>query len=355
VALLLAILGLGLLIVIHELGHMLVARLCGMRVDRFSIGFGPALARWRGKRTTYQLAMIPLGGFVQIAGMNPHEQLPADDPGSYARKSARARFATIFAGPLTNYLCASAIMVGVLLVWGIPRWEEAVAIKAVAGGTPAAQAGIRGGDVITAVDGRIAHSAEEVIELVGASKGKPLHLDLARGGRTVSLMVRARLADGAWRIGVEFDPERVRKLRFTRVGVGGALALGALYPYDQTRKVLSGLGQLARRKESLKQVGGPLEIVRQLKMSFEDSVSMALIFLAMLNVYLGLFNLLPVPALDGGRLVFLTLAMVIRRPVNQRVENAIHTVGFLLLLGLILLVTYRDIVRIFVPKAASGP
>ncbi len=346
-ALTLAILGLGMLIVVHELGHMLVARATGMRVDRFSIGFGPALARWRGKKTTYQLALIPLGGFVQIAGMNPHEKLPEGDPGSYANKSRAARFATIFAGPLTNYLFASVIMAVVMIGWGLPRWQEVVAIKSVVKDSPAAAAGIAGGDVITTLDGKHAASAEEVIEMIGASGGKPIHLDLLRRGQTVSLTVTPRRDGGALRIGVEFDPERVRKLQFTELPAGRALALGLVFPYEQTRKILSGLGQMFKRKEALKQVGGPLEIVRQLKMSFEESLTMAFIFLAMLNVYLGLFNLLPLPALDGGRLVFLTLAIITRRPVNQRLENAVHTVGFLVLLGLILLVTYRDIARIF--------
>lgn len=346
-ALTLAILGLGMLIVVHELGHMLVARATGMRVDRFSIGFGPSLARFRGKKTTYQLALIPLGGFVQIAGMNPHEKLPEGDPGSYANKSRAARFATIVAGPLTNYLFASVIMAAVMVGWGLPRWQEVVAIKAVRPGSPAAAAGITGGDVITTLDGKHASSAEEVIEMIGASAGKAIHLDLLRRGETVSLTVTPRRDGDAFRIGVEFDPARVRKLHFSELSAGRALALGLVFPYEQTRKILSGLGQMFTRKEALKQVGGPLEIVRQLKMSFEESMTMALIFLAMLNVYLGLFNLLPLPALDGGRLVFLALAMITRRQVNQRLENAVHTVGFLVLLGLILLVTYRDIARMF--------
>jgi regulator of sigma E protease len=347
VALTLAILGLGMLIVVHELGHMLVARATGMRVDRFSIGFGPALARWRGKKTSYQVALIPLGGFVQIAGMNPNEKLAEGDPGSYENKSRAARFATIFAGPLTNYIFASVIMAVVMVGWGLPRWQEVVSIKGVRAGSPAANAGIKGGDVITTVDGRHAGSAEEVIEMIGASAGKPIHLDLLRAKQTVSLTVQPRRDGDAFRIGVEFDPERARKLLFTPLPAGRALALGLIFPYEQTRKILVGLGQMFKRKEALKQVGGPLEIVRQLKMSFEESMTMALVFLAMLNVYLGLFNLLPLPALDGGRLLFLTLAIVTRRPVNQRIENAVHTVGFLILLGLILLVTYRDIARIF--------
>jgi regulator of sigma E protease len=340
---LLALLALAAMIVVHEIGHMLVARLAGMRVDKFSIGFGPTLLRWRGKKTTYQIALIPLGGFVQIAGMNPQEQLVADDPGSYANKRPSARFATILAGPLTNYVFSMLLMIGVMLVWGMPRWQNTLIIAEVKEGRPAAKAGLRAGDVVEAIDGQALPSTEEAMERIRASKGRPLQLRLRRGGQVVQTAVAPSVRDGMLSIGIHFG----RELAFSPVATRTALALGVIYPFIESQKALGGLKQLVSGKVSVKQVGGPVEILRQLKMSFEASLAMALVFLAMLNVYLGLFNLLPVPALDGGRLVFLIFTMVSRRPVNQKVENAIHTVGFILLLGLILLVTYRDIVRLF--------
>jgi len=318
---------------------MLVARLSGMRVDRFSVGFGPSLLQWRGQKTVYQLALIPLGGFVQIAGMNPQEKLAADDPGSYANKTAGARFATILAGPATNYLCSMVIMVGVMLSFGLPRWQQVVADVAPA--SPAAQSGLKSGDTILAIDGKSVTTAGEIIEIIGQSKGRTLTVTVARGAPKVALRVTPRAEDDTYRIGIQFG----RKLSFAPLAAGKAVLLGLLYPFDQTRGVLSGLGQLFSGRVSVKQVGGPLEIVRQLKMSFEESFALALIFLAMLNVYLGLFNLFPIPALDGGRLVFLSYTIVTGRPVNQRVENAIHTVGFVLLFGLILLITYGDLAR----------
>jgi regulator of sigma E protease len=337
-----ALLGLAVLIVVHELGHMAVARLAGMRVDRFSIGFGPTLLRWRGRKTSYQVALIPLGGFVQIAGMNPQEQLPAGDPGSYANKSPAARFATILAGPLTNYVCAMLVMIGVALVWGLPHWQRTTVVAEVDKGRPAAAAGFRAGDVVQSIDAKAVTTTDEVVALITASKGRELRVAVLRGGATQVLRVRPRESDGVYTVGIMFG----QKLAFAALPAGLALEYGATYPFKESQRALGGLKLLFTGKVSVKQVGGPVEILRQLKISFEESIAMALVFLAMLNVYLGLFNLMPIPALDGGRLVFLIFTMVTRRAVNARLENAIHTVGFVLLLGLILLITYRDLARI---------
>jgi regulator of sigma E protease len=159
----------------------------------------------------------------------------------------------------------------------------------------------------------------------------------------VKLEVTPRAEDGTYRIGIGFG----RKLWFSELTAGRAAALALYFPVEQTTRALAGLGQLFSGKASVKQVGGPVEIVRQLKLSFEDSLAMAILFLAILSVYLGLFNLLPIPALDGGRLIFLLYAMITRRPVSQKVENAVHTIGFLLLLLLIILVSFGDVMRMF--------
>jgi len=172
-----------------------------------------------------------------------------------------------------------------------------------------------------------------------------------RDGQPVSLQVTPRREKDSYRIGIGFG----NKITFTRLDVGGALLYSLYFPVDKTREVLSGLGtyfhKLFRRlfhggEASSQQMGGPLEVIRQLSLAFREGLAISLLFLALLNVYLGLFNLLPVPALDGSRLMFLGFTMISRRPVNQRAENMVHTVGFVVLLGFILLVTYRDILRL---------
>ncbi len=336
----LAITGLAVLILVHEAGHMWVARAFGMRVDKFSIFFGPPLLRWRGARTTYQLSAVPLGGYVQIAGMNPNDDLPDDDPGSYQNKSRLGQFATVFAGPAVNYLFAIVLVVLVMLVWGAPRWI--LSINDVVAGKPAAQAGMRAGDRIVKINQRPVLTVEAVQAAIAASLGKPMQVEVARVGKPVKLTIAPKEVDGGYQIGIIFGSQ----IKFHPLPAGAALSAALVYPFAESAKILSGLKRLVSGKVSAKNVGGPVEIVRQLKMSFETNLGTALLFLAMLNVYLGLFNLLPLPALDGGRLVFIVASMITRKPVNQRIENMVHTVGFVVLLGLLVVITYRDLVRI---------
>lgn len=336
-----AIAVLAALILVHELGHMWVARWCGMRVERFSIFFGPVLFSWQGKRTRYQVAAIPIGGFVQIAGMNPHEALPADDSGSYANKAAWKRFATVLAGPAINYLLAIVLMLAVTLGWGLPA--PRVVIQEVVDGSAAAAAGLKANDIIAAIDGVAVHGQRRVLEAVQGSEGGRLRFEVERQGKPVTLQVVPAKEDGTYRIGIRFGETP----GFMPVGLGAALGASLLYPVLASAEALGFLKKLVTRDISPKQVGGPVEIVAQLSGSVALGWVVVLLMAAKLNVVLGLFNLLPLPALDGGRLVFLGAEILTGRRVNQRFEFALHTIGFLLLLALILLVTYGDIRRRF--------
>jgi regulator of sigma E protease len=223
-----------------------------------------------------------------------------------------------------------------------------VVVQEVLKGTPAAKAGMRPKDILIKIGGKAIANQQEAIDQIGASKGKPVNIGVRRSEQEVVLKVTPRSEGGTYRIGIMFSSDqRFTKISFLPVGVREAAIKSLVFPVIQTERALAGFGSLFAGKASVKQVGGPLKIVEQLKMSFEHSFAMAMLFLALLNVYLGLFNLLPVPALDGGRLVFLTFTIISRRPVNQRVEGMIHMVGFLLLLGLILLVSFKDVGDLF--------
>lgn len=336
-----AIFGLGLLVTVHEIGHMFAARLFGIRVDKFSIFFGPTLARWKRKDTIYRIASIPLGGYVQIAGMNPEEKLSPDDTGSYQNKSLLARFVTIFAGPAVNYVFAILIMIMVTLSWGDPGWE--VAVGEVLRGKAAAIAGMKAGDVFEKIDGEPVQQIGQVLSAIQKSNGKSLAVVVRRNDQSLPLTITPKAENGSYFIGIQFG----RKLQFSKLSFVDALKTSVVYPFVESQNVLDGLKKLFTEKETLKKVGGPVEIIRQLKMSFEDSFAMAMMFMALLNIYLGLFNLLPIPALDGGRLLFILFSAITRLRVNQKMETVIHTVGFYLLLGLLLIVTYGDIRRRF--------
>jgi len=348
---LLAIVGLAVLIVVHEAGHMMVARWMGMRVEQFSVGFGPALIRWRGEVTTYQVALIPLGGYVKIAGMNPHEQLPEDDPGSYANKAPWRRFLVILAGPLTNYLFAVFIMIGVYASWGLPQPVEIVGgVRSVLTGEPAFKAGIKPGDRILTISGVTIKSNDQARKLIMASKGRPLPFVVNREGKSLTLQVAPAKKGSRYLIGIGFD----FKLSFIDLTAGQAVLAGIAFPIEKSMMALGNLGRLFTGQVGVDQMGGPVAIVRQLKLSFDSGLLTALTFMALLNVLLGVFNLLPLPALDGGRLIFLGFTLVTRRPVNQRIENAVHMVGFIILLGLLLLLTFGDMGRIIKEGGKKG-
>lgn len=337
---LVAIATLTALIVVHEAGHMLAARLCGMRVERFSIFFGPSLLRWRLGQTQFQLGSIPFGGYVQIAGMNPHEQRPADDTGSYANKPAWQRFAAVLAGPAINYLFAILLMLLIALAWGLPA--PRVGVAKVAPGTPAADAGLKTGDIIVAVDGAPIHRQERVITQVTKSGGRALRFEIERGNGRLTLQVTPRREpDSPYRIGIQL----AQHPGFVPVDATTALKTSLAYPLAISAEVLGFLKQLFTHQVSPSQIGGPVEIVHQIKGSLELGWVILLLFAAKLNVLLGIFNLLPLPALDGGRLIFLGIEIVTRRRVNERVEHLVHTAGFILLLALIALVTLGDIRR----------
>src|SRR4051794_30646304 len=182
--LVLAILALGVLIIVHEGGHFLIARLSGMRVDRFSIGFGPTLLSFKRGETIYQIAAIPLGGFVQIAGLNPGEEgIAADDPRAYPNRPTWQRFATILAGPRTNYVFATIVMVMFYLIWGVPIDGKTPLVGGMKDGTPAATAGLEVGDEIVSIGGKKIPDSTQVKPAIMDSKGAPVTVEVLRAGQ----------------------------------------------------------------------------------------------------------------------------------------------------------------------------
>lgn len=330
-----AIVLLGILIIIHEGGHFIVARLSGMRVDRFSIGFGPAIASFKRGETTYQISAIPLGGFVQIAGLNPHEEgLAPDDPRAYPNRPVYQRLLTIFAGPGTNYLFAALLMAVIYVVWGVAVPGKMPMVGAVVDGRPAAQAGLKMGDEIVTIDDHRVKDMSDVAPIIDASQGKPVRIVVARDAAQKTFEVTPAKDGDRWRIGIEIWPKLTRE----RQPVGTAVIAGLRWPYDQTVAIFYGFAEIFKGKQKA-EFAGPVGIVKVMKGQIAKGADWALTIMAIISVYLGLFNLLPLPALDGGRLVFLAYEGVSRRRVNQRFEQAVHMVGMIVLLGFLVYVT----------------
>lgn len=327
----LAILALGVLVIVHESGHFFVARLSKMRVDLFSIGFGPPIWRLTRGETSYQIAAVPLGGFVQIAGLNPGEEIDPEDPRAYPNRPAWQRFATIFAGPGINYLFAVLMLTALNLALGTKtevKGQGAVVLMAQVN-KPASQAGLRPGDDIVAIDGKPINGPPPVTQLIEGSAGKTLVMEVIRDGQRQTFQVTPRKDDhGKWRIGVSLGASREMR---ASLGAGRAITDGMVAPfwltYRTAKHIIDGF-----RGGPKPEFGGPVEIVEAIKESFSIGWEYGLEFVALISTMLGFFNLLPLPALDGGRLVFLGWEIITRRPANARVEQVVHGVGMIFLL-----------------------
>ena len=343
---LVTVLALSVLIIIHEGGHYLAARAFGMRVLRYSIGFGPVLAKWRpkGSDTLFQIAAIPFLAYVQIAGMNPQEEVDPDDPALYPNKSLFARAVTIAAGPFANYLTASLIVFGLGMSNTLPQMEpmEPMTIGNVVDGSPASDAGLKIGDVIVKANGASINNVEDLIAATAPRAGQPTQYIVERDGEVIPpISITPADAGGRGQIGV------AAKMRPMHQDLSAAESakLALVLPWQITAAQLTGLADMAERGTT-EGLGGPVMMGSMVADAAQAGVPAFLWMLMFISVALGLFNLLPLPALDGGRLIFLGYEALTRRRANEQLEAYVHGFGILFLLGVLVLVTARDIMNI---------
>jgi regulator of sigma E protease len=335
-AILWAILVFGLLIFIHELGHFGVAKYFGIRVKEFAIGFGPVLGSVQRGETRYSLRAIPLGGFVLMGGMEEGEE---DDPRGYLRKPVYARFLTILAGPVMNFLLATVIFIGFFAA--VPSYPtntlDQVPESCGSVTCPAYTAGLRPGDRITAINGAPVSGWDDLLRLISTSAGNPLQVQFERAATTQTVKVQPLQIEGAWKVGIAPS--------YKRLPVGTAIVTGSRLTVERSAMILTELGRVVTGKTK-PELQGPIGITVLIADQAQRGLPNLLDLMAMLSINLGLFNLLPIPALDGSRLVFLALEAVRGRRVDPRRESMVHLVGFLLLLGLMVVTAYGDIVRL---------
>jgi regulator of sigma E protease len=331
-----AVVAFSLLIVVHEAGHMAVARLLGMRVERFSIGFGKVLASFRRGDTEYAISALPLGGYVRIRGMAPGEEVPPDDRTAYCNQAAWRRLLAIAAGPGMNYLGAVLLAAVLVSTSGLHAADPAPRVGVLMPGMPAEEAGLRTGDRIVAVAGRTVGSFEDLVDEIQRHPGQTVPFEIVRGegaeAEHMVLQVTPRDQGGEGRAGFQSH------LRLERRPPGpGALVAGWRLTNLHARRQLGGLGRIFSRHPA---VSGPLDIAATMVQSARAGVTALLEIAWEVSIALALLNLLPIPALDGGRLVFLGYEIITRRRVNERVESIVHLAGFLALIALMLAVTF---------------
>ncbi len=341
-SILLAVIAFGGLVAFHEAGHMWAARRLGMRVERFSIGFGPVVLRRRRGETEYALSAIPIGGYVKIAGMAPEDEVRPDDPRSYQNKPAWARLLVILAGPASNYLLAFLIGVPILMT-AVPAPDlSSTRVGQVLSHSPAARAGLESGDDIRWIGGKAVRNFDEIKTAIqSASKdhpGKPIPFVVLRSGKSRMLGITPK--DGL--IGIGPATRLLPPLPFAQAIGRSFTRLG-----EETRDSAHVLGMLLTGKAGLHDLEGPIGIGSDIASSAESGLASYFEMVWLVSVALGFLNLLPIPALDGGRGVFLLYELVSRRRVNPRLEATIHTVGLLVLVVLILFVSKGDVARLW--------
>lgn len=326
-----AILALGLLIALHELGHLAAARLLRMRVDRFAIGFGPPIVTLRRRHTDWVLGAIPFGGYVRIHGLNPHQGSgPGVEPGSFLARAWWARIVVLAAGSVVNAAVAFGVLMGLFLAG--THVPVKLTVGTVEPGSVAARAQLRPGDVIAAVNGVALGEWSDLVEQVESHPGTPLVLEVhrAEGPARVEVVPRAG-PDGTGRIGVT-QQYVYRSLPFREAFFESAGYLGRL-----VREGTQLLWRMARGRPGPDEAT-PVLLMKQASDVASSGLDAFLRVLVHLSAALAIFYLLPFPALDGGRIVLTVIEAIRKRPMNPKVETALHTLGFLVLCAVILLV-----------------
>ncbi|MBN2193663.1 MAG: site-2 protease family protein [Polyangiaceae bacterium] len=339
---LLGILGLALLIIVHESGHLVIARAFGMRVVRFSIGIGPVLWRHqpRGSETVYQIALVPFLAYVQISGLNPYEEIDPEDRSSYANASVVARISTIFAGPLANYLFASVLFFAAVMVAG-GVLEPSLEVKVVPD-RAAAAGGMRDGDRIVAIDGETLRDWDHMRDIVRDRPNAPIDLTVQRGEEILHLAITPRYdaEQGGGLIGVySAREERIP------MSLSEATIYAVVKPPVVVKATVVSLVELITGRQK-PEFMGPVGIAQTTGRAAQSGWDTFFLWLGILSAYFGAFNLFPFPGLDGGRLVFLIYEAVTRRRPDARIEAHVHAVGLIVLLALIAVVTVSDFRRI---------
>jgi len=345
-----AILLLGILIFIHELGHFLLAKRSGVLVERFSIGFGPVIFSKKGKETEYVLSAIPLGGYVKMYGESLDADVSEDMKSrSFAHKPLKDRFAIVFAGPLFNFVLA-ILLYSVIFMIGTPRFLASVGD--VVDGSPAQAAGLMKGDMIIAIDGSEIKFWDEMSGYISENPEQTLKLDIERGGTILKVDVMPKVVVDKNLFGEEIKVGRVGIIRGTlsesvSLNPFDAIVKGFQQAYKVSELMIMGVVKIFQRVVPADSLGGPIMIVKMAKDSAESGIISFLSFMAIISINLGILNLLPIPVLDGGHLMFFTVEAITRRPVSVRVREIGQMMGLALLLFVMFFAFYNDIMRFF--------
>lgn len=341
---------LSLLVLVHEFGHFIVAKKSGMEVEEFGFGFPPRLFGFKHKGTIYSVNAIPVGGFVKILGEN-NEDL--DNPKSFVNKGFWPRFLSLIAGVAMNFVLAW-VLISIALTIGLPfvisqgdvlpahatLHSEGISIIAVAPNSPAANAGVQEADQVLAVNGEHFSDLDQIANYIHTEVGKNVDLELQRGNQTLDLkmLVRQNPPANEGAIGVELANVGRISLPWYYAPIYGVRAT-----YQMSSEVVGGFASLLKSGNIASNVGGPIRIASLTNRVTKLGLVYVIQFAALLSINLGILNLVPFPALDGGRVLFLLIEKVRGKRNNQFIEQWFNAVGFALLILLLIVVSFHDV------------
>jgi regulator of sigma E protease len=341
---------LGVLIFFHELGHFLVARLFGVGVEKFSLGFGPRLVGRKIGRTDYRISAIPLGGYVKMVGEEPDAELPsADVPFSFTHKPVGRRMAIVAAGPAFNILLALISFYFIFLFNGMSVLLPI--IGTVSEHSPAAAAGLRQGDRIIAVDDTPVATWQDMAERIAASQGRPLAVQYRRQNTDARVRITPEVHQTENIFG---EPVTRYVIGITAAGQVETRSIGPLeaavtaasQTWAITEMTVLSVAKIISGALSPKTLGGPIMIAEMAGQQAREGLVNLMFFTALISINLAILNILPIPVLDGGHLLFFAIEALRGRPVSIRVREIAQQAGMFLLMLLMVLVFYNDIVRI---------
>jgi len=365
---------LSILVFVHEWGHYQFARWAGMKVNRFALGFPPWIYTKRYKNIDYSIGALPIGGMVDIAGLGSEEEMVATAKGEGAEVERRpdrpfgerhfqdtklsSRFWALFAGPMMNFIYALVVFIGILSFIGEPsKFERTNQIEVVQPGMPAFQAGLLYGDKVIGVNELRSKDLDLLIKKIGDWNGKPGKIVIDRNGEIIEKTITPVVEQvenynkknevigykKGSRIGISF---LIKVTEYQTMSPWDAVKTGVLYATRGARSILDMLGRTVTGRLSsgeVREIGGPVKIGQTVNLMAKKSWIDVLLGSGALSLNLGLINLLPLPALDGGRILFLGYELVARKPIDPGKESLVHVVGMVVLLAFMLFITARDI------------
>ncbi|MCF0149205.1 MAG: site-2 protease family protein [Clostridium sp.] len=328
-----AILGFSLLIIVHELGHFVMAKVNGIKVEEFAIGMGPKIFSTEGKETKYSIGLFPIGGYVKMMG----EEEAVHDERSFSSKSPLRRISVIIAGAFMNFVLAIVIFTAFLNNFGysLPKVDNLVE------GMPAIEAGLQEGDKFLKVNGSKVFSADDLTIGINLAKDNPINFLIERNGEQKEIIVTPKLVEENQRerymIGFQFE-------RVENPGIVESFKQSFKETLAVINQTYKSLKMMVTGKVNFKtDVGGPVSIIRMSGEAAKNGIWNLMYFIAFISINLAVFNMLPFPALDGGWTVLLLIELITRRKVPDKIVGVMNYVGIMLLFGLMIAVTIKDV------------